>query len=186
MSHTYPMLGAVKPHVKAAALEIGNKFDIDTIYGIGARTGVSEHPLGLALDFMVYDDTTTGDQIADYVKQDWQKLSVMYMIWKQRIDKGGGWETMEDRGSRTANHFDHVHVSFEREPGSGGEHVANTPGGDILGSIFVPGYNLANPPADVKYPWNNWFSGPNMVRVFGFIVGAALIALTVWRMINGG
>src|SRR5215207_5953912 len=110
---TYPNLGAVKPHVRAAALEIGNKFDIAIIHGIGARTGISDHPLGLALDFMVGSDQATGDQIADFIKQNWQRLGVKYEIWRQRIDDGGGWEAMENRGSTTANHFDHVHVSFE-------------------------------------------------------------------------
>jgi hypothetical protein len=42
------------------------------------------------------------------------RLSLMYVIWKQRIwdtRSGGGWRQMEDRGSVTANHFDHPHVS---------------------------------------------------------------------------
>jgi hypothetical protein len=30
-----------------------------------------------------------------------------------RIDSGDGWRPMEDRGSITQNHCDHVHVSFE-------------------------------------------------------------------------
>ena len=37
------------------------------------------------------------------------------MIYQQQMwmvgDPTGRWETMEDRGSKTANHFDHVHVS---------------------------------------------------------------------------
>lgn len=35
------------------------------------------------------------------------------MIYRQRIDSGDGWERMEDRGGATANHMDHVHISFE-------------------------------------------------------------------------
>ena len=35
-----------------------------------------------------------------------------YVIWRQRYwEPGGSWEPMEDRGSPTANHMDHVHVT---------------------------------------------------------------------------
>ncbi|MGH8775923.1 MAG: hypothetical protein ACRDWI_12375 [Jiangellaceae bacterium] len=37
------------------------------------------------------------------------------MIWAQRIwtaeRSSDGWRWMEDRGSDTANHYDHVHVT---------------------------------------------------------------------------
>ena len=46
-------------------------------------------------------------------------LNVKYVIWRQRIDTGSGFRPMADRGSPTANHFDHVHVSFEPGAGSG-------------------------------------------------------------------
>ncbi|MCV7097646.1 hypothetical protein H7H99_21600, partial [Mycobacterium kubicae] len=39
-------------------------------------------------------------------------LGVTYVIWQQRYNDGNGWSTMENRGSPTANHMDHVHVSF--------------------------------------------------------------------------
>jgi hypothetical protein len=174
---TYLTLGAVKPHVKAAAYEIGHKFDIAIIYGIGARTGVSDHPLGLALDFMVDNDQATGDQVADYVKQNWQRLGVKYEIWWQRIDNGGGWEAMEDRGSRTENHMDHVHVSFVADPDSAGSYTGDKQWSD-------PGY--VGPHSNDQYPWDDWFSGAGLLRVFGFLVGLALIALTIWRMMNNG
>ena len=41
------------------------------------------------------------------------------MIWEQRINHGSGWKAMEDRGGVTANHFDHVHVSFKSGAGGG-------------------------------------------------------------------
>lgn len=44
-----------------------------------------------------------------------------YVIWKQRIISADrlveGWRGMEDRGSVTANHFDHVHVSLTTRQG---------------------------------------------------------------------
>jgi len=48
-----------------------------------------------------------------------EELGVSYVIWRQRIDTGSGFRPMADRGSPTANHFDHVHVSFEPGAGSG-------------------------------------------------------------------
>jgi hypothetical protein len=39
----------------------------------------------------------------------------MYIIYRQRIwdirNASAGWVPMADRGSITANHFDHVHIS---------------------------------------------------------------------------
>ena len=43
------------------------------------------------------------------------ELGVNYIIYSQQIwsvDRGGeGWRGMSDRGSTTANHYDHVHVT---------------------------------------------------------------------------
>ena len=37
---------------------------------------------------------------------------MQYVIWEQRYwEPGSSWELMEDRGSITANHYDHVHVT---------------------------------------------------------------------------
>lgn len=40
---------------------------------------------------------------------------IMYIIYRQRIwdvrMASSGWVPMEDRGSITANHYDHVHIS---------------------------------------------------------------------------
>ena len=47
------------------------------------------------------------------------ELGVKYVIWDQQIDTGSGFEAMEDRGGDTANHKDHVHISFEDSAGSG-------------------------------------------------------------------
>jgi hypothetical protein len=107
-------LPGVAPHVAAAADEVGSRFGIASIGGVGARAGASDHPSGHALDFM----TTTGDALAGYVVANAARLRVTYVIWRQRIwsveRAGEGWRAMEDRGSPTQNHMDHVHVSFAR------------------------------------------------------------------------
>lgn len=110
-------LGRVKSHVKAAAEILGCLYGEPTIYGVAGRGGTSDHPGGLALDFMV--DTATGNDLAQCVLRNQDVLGVKYVIWRQRINHGSGWKAMEDRGGATANHFDHVHVSFDRAAGSG-------------------------------------------------------------------
>jgi hypothetical protein len=105
-------LGAVKDHVRAAAEFLGCQYGEPTMHGVAGRGGPSDHPGGLAVDFMV--DRATGDALADCVLNNMDELGAKYVIWEQRINHGDGWEPMEDRGGVTANHFDHVHVSFNR------------------------------------------------------------------------
>ena len=59
-------------------------------------------------------DAGLGDAIAQYHIAHWDELGVEYIIWQQRYldSPGGGWSAMEDRGSTTANHYDHVHVNY--------------------------------------------------------------------------
>ncbi|MEJ2864656.1 hypothetical protein [Actinomycetospora flava] len=94
--------------------EVGNAMECvfpgHDVLGVGSRGNASDHPSGYALDFM----TTSGDAIADCVMDNASDLGVEYVIWNQRINTGSGWEKMEDRGGATANHEDHVHISFER------------------------------------------------------------------------
>jgi len=73
------------------------------------------HPSGNALDYMVPGDAGLGDAIAQYHIDHWDELGVEYVIWQQRImtSPGGGWSPMEDRGSVTQNHYDHVHVNYD-------------------------------------------------------------------------
>ena len=82
-------------------------------YG-GLRPGDSgEHGLGLALDIMVTG--STGDQIAEFVRANSSALGVSEVLWAQQIwtveRSSEGWRPLEDRGSVTANHYDHVHVT---------------------------------------------------------------------------
>jgi len=103
-------LGAVQPHVRAAAQFLGCRFGEPTMYGVAGRAGTSDHPSGRAVDFMV--DPATGDRLAACALKNRAALGITYVIWQQRINFGSGWQPMEDRGGVTANHYDHVHVSF--------------------------------------------------------------------------
>lgn len=81
---------------------------------LGARPGDGGfHGSGQALDIMV--SGSTGDQVAEFARSHASALGVSEVIWSQRIwtvqRASEGWRWMEDRGSTTANHYDHVHVS---------------------------------------------------------------------------
>lgn len=128
--HSDLNLGPVKPHVEDAAEVISDEFGITDIGGYrssGARDP-NGHPVGLAIDVMVGRDEKGkkhGDKIAQYVIDNHTELNVKDLIWNQQImnvDRGETtWEDMDDRGSDTQNHKDHVHISFTT---SGDEAIA--------------------------------------------------------------
>jgi len=53
--------------------------------------------------------------VAEFVRAHYDELGVQYVIYSQHIwsvDRSSeGWRLLEDRGSATANHYDHVHVT---------------------------------------------------------------------------
>lgn len=113
--------GGVKGHVARAGYSLVARFGLNPvgIIGVGERAlSTSDHPRGLALDF--FADRRLGDELAAYVLAHRDELAVTYVIWRQRIDIGAGWRPMANRGGPTANHYDHVHVSF-RAAGSGAQ-----------------------------------------------------------------
>ncbi|HET6625955.1 MAG TPA: SH3 domain-containing protein [Nocardioidaceae bacterium] len=80
----------------------------------GGLRSDGEHSQGLALDIMI-PSSSTGDAIAEWVRANAGSLGVSEVIWSQQIwtvqRSSEGWRPMEDRGSTTANHYDHVHVT---------------------------------------------------------------------------
>ncbi|KAB2809302.1 hypothetical protein F9L07_19880 [Pimelobacter simplex] len=135
-------LGAVKPWVRAAADELGPKFGITSIggYRAGARDA-NGHPAGRALDLMV-SDVQRGTRLAEYARANARRLGVEYVIWRQRIWSVArdieGWRRMEDRGSPTQNHMDHVHVNFNATAPSGGRRVDNPPSSSTWSAKWTP------------------------------------------------
>ena len=79
----------------------------------GTYRGDGEHAQGIAIDIMVSGER--GWEVAEFVRAHYAELGVNYIIYSQRIwsvDRAGeGWRYMSDRGSTTANHYDHVHVT---------------------------------------------------------------------------
>lgn len=96
------------------------QFAPPTIGGYRETTS-GEHGLGLALDVMVYNDKAKGDAVRDWAVANAAALNIYYVIWEQHIyGAWTGWKPvlMEDRGSITQNHFDHVHISFHSGSGT--------------------------------------------------------------------
>ncbi len=73
-----------------------------------------EHSSGKAIDFMV-SDPALGKALAEWLRAHAAQLDLYNVIWSQHIftqERGGeGWRFMSNRGSATANHYDHVHSS---------------------------------------------------------------------------
>ena len=82
-----------------------------TSYGTWRSDG--EHGQGRAIDIMVSGET--GWAIAEFLRANYSALGIEYIIFSQQmwsVERGGeGWRAMSDRGSTTANHYDHVHVT---------------------------------------------------------------------------
>jgi hypothetical protein len=83
-------------------------------YGGVRADSLPEHPSGRALDAMI-SNTSTGWAIANFVRANAKRLGVSQVIFDRRIwtvQRGGeGWRSFGNRGSATANHEDHVHVT---------------------------------------------------------------------------
>jgi hypothetical protein len=106
-----PLVGAngLTPRAAALAAYIQHKYPtVRTIGGVRPCDSYAEHCRGVALDVMVGKDTALGDRIAlDVLGRD----DVQFVLWRETYRKPNGisrW--MTDRGTPTANHYDHLHV----------------------------------------------------------------------------
>ena len=101
----------VSPNIAAVHRAVCANFPSITTYGTLRSDG--EHAQGIAVDIMVSGDLAW--QVAEFVRANYADLGVSYVIHARNIwsveRSGEGWRGMEDRGSVTANHYDHVHVT---------------------------------------------------------------------------
>ncbi len=97
------------PNAQRLCTAVQANFGLSSIGGY--RPNAGEHSTGQAVDFMI-TSKAQGDAIAAWVQQHVAPFNVEYVIWRQRYwEPGSAWRLMEDRGSITANHYDHVHVT---------------------------------------------------------------------------
>ena len=120
-----PAMNGLTPHTKKMKVALAKKFGITNFsqFRAGDDDGTGHgHNSGMAVDFMVYSDSAKGDQLAEYLTKHMDELGVYYIIWKQRFympqqniyGPANTWNIMPNRGGVTANHYDHVHVSFKK------------------------------------------------------------------------
>lgn len=95
--------------------------EIDVIGGWRPSDPFPDHPSGRAIDVMIPDwqsseGSAVGDAVTEYILGNWEFFEVDYIIWRQQLIYPDSATMMEDRGSPTQNHFDHVHVSLKDSP----------------------------------------------------------------------
>ena len=116
-------MNGLTDHAKKMKVALAKKFGITSfsMFRAGDDDGTGHgHGTGMSVDFMVPVGSAQGDQLAEYLTKNMNELGVYYIIWKQRYympqfniyGPANTWNLMPDRGGVTANHYDHVHVSF--------------------------------------------------------------------------
>ncbi|WP_018656134.1 coiled-coil domain-containing protein [Actinomadura flavalba] len=118
-----PITGnSMTPRMRTVLVEVDGKFGPFPTVGCSRPGDPQDHGSGRACDFMEStagrmpsaSATAHGNSVAAYLIANASRLGIKYIIWRQRIydmRSSGGWRQMENRGSITQNHFDHVHVS---------------------------------------------------------------------------
>jgi hypothetical protein len=113
----------ITPRMREVRDEIDRRFGPFPAIGCYRPGSDGEHPLGRACDFMLSSGGVMptassiqhGYDIAAWAQANASRLGIMYIIYRQRIwdvrMASSGWVPMADRGSITANHYDHVHIS---------------------------------------------------------------------------
>jgi hypothetical protein len=119
-----PVIGdSITPRMRGVRDEVDRRFGPFSAIGCYRPEATGEHPLGRACDFMLSTggvmptaaNVQLGYAIAHWAQANAAKLGIMYIIYRQHIwdirMASAGWVMMPDRGSITANHYDHVHIS---------------------------------------------------------------------------
>jgi hypothetical protein len=113
----------ITPRMREVRDEVDRRFGPFPAIGCYRPGSDGEHPLGRACDFMLssggvmptVSSIQKGYDIAAWAQANASRLGIMYIIYRQRIwdvrMASSGWVLLEDRGSITANHYDHVHIS---------------------------------------------------------------------------
>lgn len=110
----------VLPHVQHFANLVCGTFDACTIITYEGHSPTASRAIDIlvsdAFGKVPSDGNALGDSVATFALAQQDANAITYVIWRQRYNDGSGWDPMEDRGSITQNHYDHVHVSFDAMP----------------------------------------------------------------------
>lgn len=109
-----PLIGAagLTPHAATLARYIQLNYPGVVRIGGVRPDPLPDHPSGHAIDIIVGSNTMLGNQIQSDLMARAAQFSIRYLIWRETYrNPSGTVQFMADRGSPTANHFDHVHVT---------------------------------------------------------------------------
>lgn len=104
--------GTVLPHVQAFADAVAAATGADSFGTYPGHDPTEDRAVDC---FVPVFTVPLGTAIADFAIANMERYGIWYLIFRQRIynpEIGSYWRPMEDRGSPTQNHFDHVHLSF--------------------------------------------------------------------------
>lgn len=114
-------IGNVTPETRAIAARVIRALESTTPYRVTVTWGYDpdeanpEHHTGRAVDFMC--SQAAGKWISQYLWDHRAEFGLVHEIHLQRIRstkvEPGKWRKMEDRGTPTNNHMDHVHALFD-------------------------------------------------------------------------
>jgi uncharacterized protein YgiM (DUF1202 family) len=119
---------AVESGLKPNAIKVHRamraRFPQITVYGGVRPSVIPDHEQGRALDAMIPNYRTASGKALGYEAAAWAKanarsLGINYVIWNQHIwnitRDSEGWRYMADRGSDSANHLNHIHITVFAE-----------------------------------------------------------------------
>lgn len=125
-----------QPDTIRTARVVAHKWpELESIGGWRPQDAYPDHPSGRAADIMIPNYSSDqgkklGDDILAFLHANAGALGIQYTIWRQYYQEiGGSGNQMEDRGSDTQNHFDHIHVTHFGNSGTGGMLDGTTSGG---------------------------------------------------------
>lgn len=152
----------------AIAKAIEQTFGITNIGMYRSPDRFNEHSSGEAADIMIGGDsknnpalTQLGNRIAGFALGNAAQFGVQYVLWQQKQwNPDGSSSPMEDRGSDTQNHFDHVHI----KTAGGGYPQGGGPGAAGAGSMPAGTSSTPAPAASfmVSFPgasFSGWSGG---------------------------
>jgi len=110
----------LKPNAIKVHRAMRARFPQITVYGGVRPSVIPDHEQGRALDCMIPNYRSAsgkalGAEAAAWAKANARSLGINYVIWNQHIwnitRDSEGWRFMADRGSDSANHRNHIHIT---------------------------------------------------------------------------
>lgn len=91
---------------------------------VGRQDKFGEHGSGEALDIMVGNNRVLGEQLNRWLLQNAESFGLQYNLWRQAEWRPSGEvRPMDDRGSPTQNHMDHIHARVRPGEAASGNYM---------------------------------------------------------------